>query len=262
MITSARNPKIQQIRDLLTHPKARREMQAFVVEGVRLVEEALQSGWEAQWVLYTDDLPPRGQAVVQGFAARGAVTEVISPQVLKAVSDTETPQGILAVLRMRSLPMPPVPDFFLILDGLRDPGNMGTILRTAVAAGVQAVLLPRGATDPFAPKVVRSAMGAHFRMPVHILSWAEIHACVKPSGKGTPLMVYLADSSGGSAYTQTDFRAPLALIVGGEAEGAGVEARSLADARVHISLPGEAESLNAAIAAAILMFEVVRQRVR
>jgi len=262
MITSASNPKIRQIRDLLNHPKARREMQAFVVEGVRLVEEALQSGWEAKWVLHTNDLPPRGQAVVQSFAARGAITEVISPQVLKAVSDTETPQGILAVLGMRSLPIPPAPDFILILDGLRDPGNMGTILRTAAAAGVQAVLLPRGATDPFAPKVVRSAMGAHFRIPVNIQSWPEIHAYVKPSGKGVPLLVYMADSSDGLAYTQADFRAPLALIVGGEAEGAGVEAQSLADARVHISMPGEAESLNAAIAAAILMFEVVRQRGR
>jgi len=260
MITSARNPKVQQIRDLLTHPKARRDMQAFVVEGVRLAEEALQSGWKAQWVLYTEDITPRGQVVVQGFAASGAVTEAISSQVLKAISDTETPQGILAVLRMRVLPMPPVPNFILILDGLRDPGNMGSILRTAAAAGVQAVLLPRGATDPFAPKVVRSAMGAHFRLPVHILSWSEIQSCVKPSGKVMPLMVYLADSSGGSAYTQTDFRAPLALIVGGEAEGAGDEAQRLADARVHISMLGEAESLNAAVAAAILMFEVVRQR--
>jgi TrmH family RNA methyltransferase len=262
MITSVRNPKIQQIRNLLNHPKARREMQAFVVEGVRLVEEALLSGWEAKWVLHTDDLPPRGQVVVQNFAARGAVIETISPQVLKAVSDTETPQGILAVLTMRSLPIPPAPDFILILDGLRDPGNMGTILRTAVAAGVQAVLLPRGATDPFAPKVVRSAMGAHFHIPVHTLSWAEIQTCVKPSGKAIPLVVYLADSSGGSAYTRADFRTPLALIVGGEAAGAGAEAQSLADAHVHISMPGEAESLNAAIAAAILMFEVVRQRGR
>ena len=262
MITSARNPRIQSIRDLLAHPKARREMQAFVVEGVRLAEEALQSGWDAQCVLHTDDLPPRGQAVVQGFAARGATTEVIAPQVLKAISATETPQGILAVLHMRSLPMPPALDFVLILDGLRDPGNMGTILRTAAAAGVQVVLLPRGATDPFAPKVVRSGMGAHFRLPVHTLSWEDIHSCVKPSGEGASLTVYLAVSSGGSEYTQANFHSPLALIVGGEAEGAGVEAQSLADARLHISMPGEAESLNAAIAAAILMFEVVRQRVR
>ena len=124
------------------------------------------------------------------------------------------------------------------------------------------MLLPRGATDPFAPKVVRSAMGANFRLPVHTLSWAEIRACVKPSGKEMPLAVYLADSSGGSAYTQADFRTPVALIVGGEAAGAGAEAQALADARIHIPMPGAAESLNAAIAAAILMFEVVRQRGR
>jgi TrmH family RNA methyltransferase len=261
MITSTRNPKIQLVRDLLAHPKSRREQQAFVIEGVRLVEEALQSGWEAQWVLYTDDLPPRGQAALRGWTARGTPAEVVSPQVLKAISDTETPQGILAVLRMQSLPVPQSLDFILILDGLRDPGNMGTILRTAAAAGVQVVLLPRGATDPFSPKVVRSAMGAHFRLPVQIMSWAEIQAYIKPAHTDVPLAVYLADSSGGLAHTQADFCAPLALIVGGEAEGAGVEAQSLADTRVHIVMPGQAESLNAAIAAAILMFEVTRQRV-
>ena len=260
MISSTRNPKIQTVRDLLAHAKARRERRAFVIEGVRLAEEALHSGWEAQWVLHTEDLTQRGQQVVQGFTARGAAIEVISEQVLKAVSDTETPQGILVVLGMKSLPLPATPDFVLILDGLRDPGNMGTVLRTAAAAGVQAVLLPRGATDPFAPKVVRSAMGAHFRMPIHILSWGEICAFVKPVGQGAPLAVYLADSSGGERYTQVDFRSPLALIVGGEAEGASDEAQSLSDLRVHISMPGKSESLNAAIAAAILMFEVVRQR--
>ena len=261
MITSTRNPKIQLVRDLLNHPKARRENQSFVVEGVRLLEEAYRSGWEAQLVLCTDDLPSRAQEIVNGYTARGAATELISQQVLKAISDTETPQGILAVLRMRSLPVPAAPDFILILDGLRDPGNMGTILRTAEAAGVQAVLLPRGATDPYAPKVVRSAMGSHFRMPLQIMSWEEIQVSVKQPGEGKPLVVYLADSSGGTDYTHTNFRPPLALIVGGEAAGAGIEAQKLADARVHISMPGEAESLNAAIAAAILMFEVVRQRI-
>jgi len=260
MITSARNPKIQLVRELLAHPKTRRERQAFVVEGVRLVEEALQSGWEAQLVLHTEDLPPRGLAAAQEFAGRGAVIEIVSPQALKAVSDTEAPQGILAVLSLYPLPLPPKPDFILILDGLRDPGNMGTILRTAAAAQVQAVLLPRGATDPFAPKVVRSGMGAHFRLPIQSLSWLDIRAYVKPSANRAPLVVYQADSSGGLPHTQADFRSPLALIVGGEAEGAGVEARSLADARVNISMPGQAESLNAAVAAAILIFEVVRQR--
>ncbi len=262
MITSTRNPKIKLVRDLLAHPKARREQQSFVVEGVRLSEEALASGWKADWVLYTDDLPPRGQAVIQGFADRGADLEVVSGPVMKAISDTETPQGILAVLEMMTLPTPPDLDFVLILDGLRDPGNMGTILRTAGAAGVQAVLLSRGTTDPFAPKVVRSAMGSHFRLPMQILDWDGIRAVVKPAGKGRPLVVYLADSAGGKAYTQADFWSPVALIIGGEAEGAGAEAQSLADARVHIPMPGKSESLNAASAASILMFEVVRQRER
>lgn len=260
VITSSRNPKIKQIHDLLVHPKARREGQAFVVEGVRLVEEALRSGWEAQCLLYTEDLTPRGQAVVRGFVDRGTVTDVITQQVMKTVSDTETPQGILAVLNINRLPLPPVLDFVLILDGLRDPGNLGTILRTAVAAGVQAVLLSPGSTDPYAPKVVRSAMGAHFHLPLLTMSWSEIRVKVKPSGNNIPLTVFLADVSGGLPYTQTDFRAPLALLVGGEAEGAGVDAQSLADARVHIDMPGKSESLNAAVAAAILMFEVVRQR--
>jgi TrmH family RNA methyltransferase len=260
MITSTRNPTIQLVRDLLAHPKARREKGAFVIEGVRLAEEALQSGWETQTILYTENLPPRGQTVVQGFVAHGANAELVAPQVLKAVSDTDTPQGILAVLGLRTLPLPHSFDFILVLDEVRDPGNLGTILRTAAAARAQAVLLSRGTADPFAPKVVRSAMGAHFRMPVQTLSWPEIREFLKPPGKRTPLIVYLADSSGGLSYTRADFRSPLALIVGGEAEGAGVKAQYLADARIHISMPGEAESLNAAIAAGIMLFEVVRQR--
>jgi TrmH family RNA methyltransferase len=133
-------------------------------------------------------------------------------------------------------------------------------LRTAAAARLQAVLLPPEAADPFAPKVVRSAMGAHFRLPIHSLGWAELRQYLRPAGQESRLRIYLADSSGGIPYTQADFRLPVALIVGGEAEGAGAEAQSLADGRVHIPMPGQAESLNAAVAAAILMFEVVRQR--
>lgn len=260
MITSTRNPALQLVRDLLAHSKARREAGAFVVEGVRLAEEALQSGWQAQLVLYAPDLPPRGQAVVDGFASQGARVEEVSPNVLKSASDTETPQGLLVVLTAKVLPLPPQPDFVLILDTLRDPGNLGTILRTACAAGVQAVLLPPGGVDVFSPKVVRSAMGAHFRLPVHSLDWRAICLYLRPPTVAAPPRIYLADAHGEQTHTEADFHRPLALIVGGEAEGAGSEAQSLADARVRIPMPGSAESLNAAIAAAVLMFEVVRQR--
>jgi TrmH family RNA methyltransferase len=122
------------------------------------------------------------------------------------------------------------------------------------------VLLPPGAADAFAPKVLRSAMGAHFRLPILSLEWPEIEAALKPPAPAAGLNIYLADAKGEIEYTQADFRSPAALLIGGEAAGAGSQAAQLADQRVHIPMPGGSESLNAAIAAAILMFEVVRQR--
>jgi TrmH family RNA methyltransferase len=256
MITSAQNPKIQQVRALQGRGRARRAAQSFVIEGVRLVEEAFEAGWEAELVLHSDELNQRGQALLQGFQERGASIEAVSPNVMKAASDTQTPQGILAVVRMRSLPMPERPDFVFILDGVRDPGNLGTMLRTATAAGVEAVLLPVGSVDPFSPKVLRAGMGAHFRVPIQNLDWEQIAGLVH----SRHLHVYLAAARQGLPHTQADFRRPLALMIGGEAEGAGSSGRSLADECVHIAMPGKVESLNAAAAAATLLFEVVRQR--
>jgi TrmH family RNA methyltransferase len=258
MITSVHNPKIQAVRKLQAQAKARREEQAFVIEGVRLSEEAMHAGWVAEQVFYTDQLDERGKIVVDGFSARGVLAEPVTEAVMKSVSETETPQGLLVVLKLAVLPIPPLPDFLLILDGLRDPGNLGTVLRTAAAAGVQAVLLAPGCADAWAPKVLRAGMGAHFHLPIHSLGWQEIKCILKePSHR---LQVYLADSSAGTPYTQVDFRAPLALIVGGEAAGAGSESAYLAERRVHIPMPGGSESLNAGIAASILLFEAVRQR--
>ena len=258
MITSVHNPNIQWLRKLQTQPKARRAEGVFVVEGVRLAEEALQAGWPAQLVLHAENLNERGLAVVAGFAARGVPVETAAESVLKAASDTETPQGLLVALELQPRPLPPTPDFVLIPDGVRDPGNLGTILRTAAAAGVQAILLPPGTADAYAPKVLRAAMGAHFRLALQTLDWPEI--CQLAHHASLPLKVYLADAAQGLPYTQADLRQPLALIVGGEAAGAGDQAALLAGARLHIPMPGGMESLNAAVAAAVLMFEVVRQR--
>jgi TrmH family RNA methyltransferase len=258
MITSVHNPRIQAIRKLQTQVKARREEQAFVIEGVRLAEEALRGGWEAQWVLFTDQLDARGKVVVDGFAALGVSVEQVTDGVMKTVSDTETPQGILVVLALHALPIPSNADFMLILDGVRDPGNLGTSLRTAAAAKVQAVLLTPGSADAFSPKVVRAGMGAHFRLPIHQPGWDGITHILKDLRSN--LKVYLADSTAGIPYTQADFCSPMALIVGSEAAGPRSESLSLADEKVHIPMPGGSESLNAAIAASILIFEVVRQR--
>lgn len=258
MITSTHNPRIQWIRKLQAQPHQRLSEGVFVLEGVRLVEEALQAGWQVTLVLYTPELSPRGQAIVQQL--RASIVEQVSPAVMRSASETQTPQGILAVLPQRQLPLPADLSFILLLDAIRDPGNLGTILRTAAAAGVQGVILAPGCADPFAPKVLRSAMGAHFHLPLLSLEWKEIVSLIRPGGMHPGLQVYLSDVAGGSPYTQADFRLPTVLIIGGEAEGAGAEATSLSERRIHIPMASGIESLNAAVAAAVLMFEVVRQR--
>ena len=132
------------------------------------------------------------------------------------------------MLDYSQLPIPNSPNFLLIPDQIRDPGNLGTLIRTAAAAGVQAVLLPPETTDAFAPKVVRAGMGAHFRLPIHTMDWDEIEQVCKQAD----LQVFLADMDGGSCW-ETDFREPLALIVGGEAEGASEQARNWQIQREH-----------------------------
>lgn len=254
MITSSHNPRLKLIRALLGRPRERRQANAFVAEGVRLVEEALAAGWPFRFVLAGEQLSERGEALLARLHAQGVEVERVLDRLLDTVSDTEATQGILAVLDLPNPDVQPTTyDFVLIPDQIRDPGNLGTLLRTAAAAGVQAVLLPPETTDAFAPKVVRAGMGAHFRLPILALSWDEIRA--RTSG----LRLLLADMDGRPCW-ETDLRRPLALIIGGEAEGASPAARALATESISIPMPGHMESLNAGVAGAILMFEVVRQR--
>jgi RNA methyltransferase, TrmH family len=256
MITSTQNTKLRLARTLMGRPKERREAKAFVAEGVRLVEEALAAGWPIQYVLYAPGLSERGQALVTNLKTNSVDVEEVDQTVLQSVSETETSQSILAVLSIpeNEIQVDTQLNFVLIPDSIRDPGNLGTLLRSAAAAGVQTVFLPPETTDAFAPKVVRAGMGAHFRLPIHSLTWDGIRE--RTSG----LKVYLAEMEGPLSCWQADFKVPLALIVGGEAEGATEEARQLVDNAVCIPMPGKAESLNAGVAGAILMFEVVRQR--
>jgi len=255
MITSSQNPKLKLVRALLGRPKERRDAGAFVVEGVRLVEEAINSKWPIRFVLYDESLGERGTLNVKRLTLNGIEVDEIPSHLMKSLSETETPQGVLAVLELINLPIPNLPTFLLIPDQIRDPGNLGTLLRSAAAAGVDAVLLPPETTDVFAPKVVRSGMGAHFRLPIHMMSWEEIGQV----GKSAGLQVFLADMNGQSCW-ETDLRQPLALIVGGEAEGASESARRLAAMSISIPMPGKTESLNAGVAGSVLMFEAMRQR--
>lgn len=253
MITSAQNPKLKLARALMGRPKERQEANAFAVEGVRLIEEAVVSGWKFQFALYSDGLSERGRDLVNILIANRIDVEEVSGDLLQKVSETENPQGLLAVIEFAQLPITKSPDFILILDQIRDPGNLGTLLRTAAATGVQAVLLPPETTDPFAPKVVRAGTGAHFRLPIHEMTWEEIKSQTKD------MQVLLADMEG-TSFWESDLRKPLALIIGSEAVGASDEARRLATRKICIPMVGNVESLNAGVAGSVLMFEVVKQR--
>lgn len=255
MITSNQNSKIKLVRALLGRSKERREAGAFVAEGVRLVEEAVKANWTCRFALYDETLSERGLSQVESLKSRGVDVEEVSVSVMKSISETEAPQGILTVLEFSNLPIPSSPNFTLIPDQIRDPGNLGTLLRSAAASGVQAILIPPNTTDAFAPKVLRSGMGAHFRLPIRSMGWEEIEKAVKSDA----LNIYIADMDGTSCWDM-DLRQPIALIVGNEAEGASESARKLADGKISIPMSGETESLNAGVAGSVLMFEIMRQR--
>lgn len=255
MITSSQNPKLKLVRALMGRAKERREANAFVVEGVRLVEEAINSHWKLRFVLYDETLSERGKSQVESLKSLGVEVDEIPASLMKSISETETPQGILAVLEFTQLPIANHPDFILIPDRIRDPGNLGTLLRSAAATGVQAVFLPPETTDAFAPKVLRAGMGAQFRLPIHEMEWEQIERIVTSAN----LQLYVADMNGVSCW-ETDLRKPLALVIGGEAEGASKEAQRLAHGKISIPMTGGVESLNAGVAGSVLMFEVVRQR--
>ena len=272
MITSAQNSKLKLVRALTGRPKERREEGAFIAEGVRLVEEAVHAEWPIRFVLFNETLNERGMSLVETLKSHGVECDEILPGLMKSLSETESPQGILAILNESQLPIPESPTFLLIPDQIRDPGNLGALIRSANASGVDAVLIPPETTDPFAPKVIRAGMGAHFRLPIHSMSWEEIKQIMEgashlaPQEKSSPkgathsgLQAYLADMDGESCW-KTDLRAPLTLIVGGEAEGASESARKLASQKISIPMAGKTESLNASVAGSVLMYEVMRQR--
>lgn len=258
MITSYQNPKIQKIRALLQQSKARKNSGLFVIEGVRLCEEAVQANWKFEFILYSDTLSARGLEMLQQAKEHKIDVEEIPYSLMKKIADTEHPQGIIAVLHQSQIQIPPNPDFVLICDAISDPGNLGTILRSADAARVQVVIISPNCTDPYSPKVVRAGMGAHFHLPIIQFDWQEIEDFCKK--ENNPLTTYIATAEATMNYWDADLKKPCAIIIGSEASGAGDQAYQLADIQIRIPMPGSTESLNAAVAASILLFETVRQR--
>ena len=255
MIISVANEKVKYVRSLHRRRVRYRERH-FVIEGVRLMEEAFRAGIMPALVFYSegiDAIPGGGELLVEA-RKRGLATFAVSENVMKALSDTVSPQGVLAVVPFVELDPPPSLSLALVVDRLRDPGNLGSILRSANAAGVEQVILAPKTVDPYNPKVVRGAMGAHFRLPIVALSWPEIAETL------TDIQVLLADARGERTCYEVDWTRPSALIIGGEAHGASREAAELAMATIAIPMHGGAESLNAAVAASVILFEAARQR--
>jgi len=253
MITSTQNERIKYIRSLGRRRVRQREGR-FVVEGTRLVDEATRAGCEPALALYTQTwaTTPAGEILLPALSQAKDGCLLVSEAALAACSDTKSPQGVLLVVPF--VQTSPRPGLCLILDQLRDPGNLGTILRSAKAADVGHVTLTPGTVDVYSPKVVRGAMGAHFYLSVSSLAWPAI--AEQLAGRE----VWLADAASGTAYDEVDWVRPSALIVGGEASGAGEEASSQATGRVTIPMAGQVESLNAAMAATVILFEATRQQ--
>ncbi len=255
MITSAANARVKWIRRLQDKRRDREQEGVFVIEGARLAQEAVQAAVAARLVLHTTHIGPRERSLINGLARLGADVEEASEAALAACSSTETPPGLLAVIARPDLPVPATLSLVVVADRLADPGNLGSILRTARAAGAEMVFLTSGTVDPYNPKVVRGAMGAHFHLP--ILQDGAPELLRRFEGHG--LTIRLAAADKGERYDRVDWRTPSALIIGGETQGSAEEWRR-AGGWVHIPMAAGTESLNAAVACGILLFEIRRQR--
>ncbi|MCC2628824.1 MAG: putative rRNA methyltransferase tsnR [Thermomicrobiales bacterium] len=240
IITSAANPAIALVRSLARRDRRAAEG-AFVVEGRRAVNDALQTGAIPRLLLVRQDEPESWRDLSLPAAVHARVVE---RRLFDRLSDVQTPQGILAVFPFPNVAFPPddPAPLALVIDRLRDPGNLGTLLRSAAGAGVNAVYLSPETVDPWNPKVVRAGMGAHFRVPLITLDGV------------------VASVAAARPYDASDWTGAAALVIGGEAEGVGPELKAWGTEEVGIPLLHGVESLNAAAAGAVILFEAARQR--
>ena len=247
-ITSRHNPLVAQVRKLNRDRSLRRELGLFPGEGPKLLEEAEKAGWPVETVIAAPGAafaPPAGARLVE-----------VPGDLLDSLCDTRTPQGVLLLARMPATAPPEklAGRRYLVLDGLQDPGNVGTIWRTADALGADGLILVNGCADPFAPKTVRATMGACFRLPVYELEAGELSGLLERSGLPLYATALRADTAD---LRQADL-SRCALVIG--SEGRGVSPGLLAQSRLTVKIPmrPRCESLNAAAAAAVLLWEAAR----
>ena len=272
LISSPSNPRIRALQHLHT-VRGRKKSGLFLMEGLHALEAVLDAGLLPRETYYQPDLlrrTPRGADLLERMlhTLPGETLLEVNERVIEAIGEVQTSQGVVCVLpleafapeRIAARRQQRVRLALLILDDLADPGNMGTILRTALAADVDKVLLTQRCVDCFSPKVVRAAVGAHVALPIAPdLSWETIRAYVTAHCANQP-RIFLAAADGQQDYYRLNFTQPFALIIGSEAHGPSQSARELASTTITIPLANGVESLNAAIATSVILYESVRQR--
>lgn len=253
MITSTSNSQVKQAAALAKKARERRQTGLFLAEGRKMYEEAPKSWLEKVYV--TEEY------VKDHGEPEGADWELVSGEVMKAMADTQTPQGILALVRQPKWSVSDVWNgenpHIIMLETLQDPGNLGTILRAGEGAGITGVIMNRETADIFNPKVIRSTMGSIYRVPfVYVDDLGE----AAEMAKARKIRLFAAHLKGKNSYDREDYRGGCGFLIGNEARGLTDETAALADCWVKIPMLGKVESLNAAVAASVLMFEAARQR--
>ncbi len=264
MITSESNTQIKELVKLQKNARQRKKNKSFVVEGIKLTKEAALHG-KLQKVYISEELQKQqwGACTQEEIEAEfdNAKVEIVADSIFKGISETVTPQGILGVVTMPCYSLEDIltdpRKSFLLLDDLRDPGNLGTIIRTAEGAGMSGVILSKESVDLFNPKVVRSTMGAIFRVPfIYVEDLPGTIHTMKERG----ISVYGTMMEGSQCYDSVDYTQPFGIVIGNEANGISQEVGDCLTGRIRIPMEGKLESLNAAIAAAVVMYEAARQR--
>jgi TrmH family RNA methyltransferase len=259
IITSLANPTIKALR-ALKQRKARDEQGRYLIEGIRPVAEAIQCGAPLEMLIVAPDLLSSAFAhdVITTYAAEGGKILTVSAAVFTSLTEKEHPQGLAAVGHIRYTPLselPPATVGWVALVEVADPGNLGTVLRTADGAGFSGVILVGTTTDPFDPAAVRASMGALFSQPIVRTDWRDLLAWCRQR------QITLVGSSdrGACDYRTAPYSRPLVLVLGSERHGLSDEQLADCDLVVRIPMRGRSDSLNLAVAAGILMYEITRQ---
>ncbi len=263
-ITSESNPRIKAAKGLLRR-RGREKSGQCLLEGVRLVQDSVLAGAHLKTVFVTAEFAQTqtGEELAALIDTKHPQTEcfLVTEEILKSLSDTQTPQGVVAVAVIPNFALEDVlatiGPFLLVADQVRDPGNLGTMVRTAAAAGCTAVVLTKGTVDAYSGKVLRATMGSAFRVPI-VRDIVSSDLVTKLQLAGCPLVV--ADAGADTVYHEPVLSGPCAIVIGNEATGPDQILASEATISVRIPLQNGVESLNAAVAAAILVFEAAKQR--